>query len=131
MKKFLFGILPFLMVALVSMTFTACSSDDDDETGNDNVLVGSWYGSISDYKSTLTFNRNGKGKDEWSNRVDGVVKKGVEEFNYAIVYYNEGLGEGMIRVVYTAGMMSGNSYNQEFTVSGNKLYYDGLTWTKR
>ena len=50
MKKFLFGLLPFLLMAVCAVSFTACSSDDDDEGGPADAasaIAGEYEGNVS------------------------------------------------------------------------------------
>lgn len=45
MKKYFFYLTAFLMIALTSVSFTACSSDDDDEPSlsfSKEIIVGKW-----------------------------------------------------------------------------------------
>ena len=55
MKKYFFFLTAFLMIALTSVRFTACSSDDDDEsTISKAELIGTWYTLEDDWVLVFT-----------------------------------------------------------------------------
>ena len=47
-KKFILSLMTSLMVAMMSVAFTSCSSDDSDGGSGDNALVGTWRKIYSD-----------------------------------------------------------------------------------
>lgn len=55
MKKYFFYLTAILMIALTSVSFTACSSDDDDETSVSKAeLIGTWYTLEDDWVLVFT-----------------------------------------------------------------------------
>ena len=81
MKKYLFGLLAIMMVAMVSVSFTSCSKDDSDS----DTLVGTWkYSFGSNSYVILTFYEDGTGlykefdHGEW------------EEMGESFIYTREG-----------------------------------------
>lgn len=59
MKTFrYFGVV--LIAILVSVAFTACSSDDDDDNGYSTAIIGTWTEQgTSSYSTEITFNSDG------------------------------------------------------------------------
>ncbi|MBQ7422344.1 MAG: hypothetical protein IJV27_09430 [Prevotella sp.] len=66
-KKFFWNLLTFMLVAMLSVSFVSCSSDDDDSV--DNSIVGTWEDTnYIDGTWQWTFNSNGKGSCKVSDR---------------------------------------------------------------
>lgn len=60
-KKYLMHLLAVMMVAIVSVGFASCSSDDDDEKDNgySTSILGSWQTDDENFTTEMTFNANG------------------------------------------------------------------------
>ena len=57
MKKYFLYLMAVIMIALVSVSFTACSSDDDEESSiSKSELLGTWYTLEDDW--VLVFNES-------------------------------------------------------------------------
>ncbi|MBP5339472.1 MAG: hypothetical protein J6Z14_09290 [Prevotella sp.] len=55
MKKYFFYMMAILMIAMVNVSFTACSSDDDNEaTISKSELIGTWYTLEDDWVLVFT-----------------------------------------------------------------------------
>ena len=72
MKKFQFGVFAMMIMALVCVGFTSCGSSDDDDNGgggsHDSNLVGTWYNTTSQDKTTIAYRFDANGKcyyNEW------------------------------------------------------------------
>lgn len=114
-----------MMVALLSVTFVACSDDDDDDdSSSGSSVVGTWSGSwsYSDESETitLTFKSNGTGtyvdvyKDSY----------GTEKETGTFTYKMEGQSKGIITLKYYdsysySGYVTDYLY---FEIKGKKMY---------
>lgn len=102
MKKILF----FLMLAIMPLTFAACSSDDDNDTpNNSSKIVGVWqeiaYGGFGDiyvfgadktYKtySTVSNYKNGKTRETGTYTFDGKQIALNGGFKYDVTFSENG-----------------------------------------
>ena len=89
-KSILWSMLAIMMVAMLSVGFSACSKDDD------SGVVGTWSGRDGTYQITFTFSKNGSGT-YISRNDDSSSKKGTEAgpFTYTIEASSKG-SKGMI-----------------------------------
>lgn len=124
--KNLWYLLAFVVAAVLSVNFVACSKDDEEEGGGsvDTTLVGKWCGDSSeDYFEEWTFKSDGTGERHTDDRTVGTYDK----FTYSIAssnrqsdsYYGYTIS-GKVDVKYT------NSGNQK-TYS---FYKEGDSWLK-
>lgn len=118
----LIGITLFAM--LMSVSYSACSSSSDDESGN-NPLIGIWKSiQPSDYDSNvyvdvLTFRPDGSGIAEYYNEKDGYDKH-PEPFKYI---YNSS--------TFTLDFGDGSPETYQYSISGNEMKinkYGGKTY---
>ena len=89
-KSILWSMLAIMMVAMLSVGFTACTKDDFD------LVVGTWSGREGTYQITFTFSKNGSGTYIFRND-DSSSKKGTEagSFTYTTEAKSKG-SKGMI-----------------------------------
>ena len=82
------------MVAMMSLSLTACGDGDEDDTGgggrsSSNPLVGTWrYNHSSSDYCTYTFNSSGSGNFVHPSQDVN------DPFNYRITSYDSGAGPG-------------------------------------
>ena len=72
-KKYILGMLTMLIVALMSVCFTACGDDDDNDLGNGTPTSGKWYlvtygSSACTHGEYIQFR---SGKLDWNSRLGG------------------------------------------------------------
>ena len=104
-----------LLIMMCSMTFVACSSDDD----TPNNLVGDWHG-YSDKRSVyVTFNSNGTGTMEmtWESTT---YKEARATFSYS-VNGNEIICNGLIAEASTTGDALQENFTMTFYLNGSIL----------
>ena len=110
-----------LVAIIMSVNFTACSDDDDD-----NPIVGTWRGEVVDdgkggYSESFTFNADGSGI--WQEFKDG-KQIDSESFKYSL--------DGD-KITFT--WSDGETYTSTFSISGNRLTIkdnsDSVTYTKQ
>lgn len=112
-----------MMVAMLSVGFTACSDDDDNNNdGGGNTVVGTWSGVDEDgYMLTLTFNSNNTGvlRETYLNYSD---------YTYSFTYTMKNENSGSLTYMENEGKYY--TYTCTFTLSGNTLIlnYDGDTY---
>lgn len=118
-KSILLSLLTMIMVAMLSAGFVACSDEgDDDDSGSNSLVVGTWSGIWDDYvHMTVTFKKNGTGVaiSSWP----GGSEK--EEFSYKMTGKSEGV------VTYEWYDDSYGKYETEhsyFKIEGKKMYLD-------
>ena len=90
-KSILWSMLAIMMVAMLSVGFTACTKDDFD------LVVGTWSGRSGTYQNTFTFSKNGSGTYIFRNDDSSSSKKGTEagSFTYTTEAKSKG-SKGMI-----------------------------------
>jgi hypothetical protein len=132
MKKNYLYLLGALLLAVLSVAFVACGSDDDDDNGvgtsgdNQTLLVGTWSrkvtGSCAGTES-WTFNKNGTGYFTMNTSCN----KGSSSFTYSIITYAPTSRIGYVRIIYT---QEDRKWDGDFTLNGNSLYLGGASYTK-
>lgn len=80
------NLLAVMMLALMSVAYVSCSSDDNDDPigdGADSRIVGTWYDVNYNYTRAWRFEKNGKcqytewgkkGSEEWSTDSEDIGK---------------------------------------------------------
>lgn len=103
-----------LLTVLFSVSFSACSSSSDDESGN-NPLIGVWksiqpsgYDS-NVYVDVLTFKSDGSGITEYYNEKDGYDKT-PETFKYTYTIST-----------FTLDFGDGDPETYQYSISGNEM----------
>ena len=82
MKKNLLNWMTILMVAIVSVGFMSCNSDNDADDSKASIF-GTWRNDSSDGYDLITFNANGKGTySEYYYEGKKELLKEVEAFDY-------------------------------------------------
>lgn len=108
-----------ILLAMVVIA-PACSDDDDNNNGGGagkNALVGTWVGYDSDGDMvTLVFKADGTGIEEYEYDSD------VEDFTWTAT-------ESTITFIYASEPGKPNTVG--YSLSGNKLTIEGITFTKR
>lgn len=101
-KEFLWSMLTFVMVAMLSVGFVSCG---DDDSGSDIPIVGTWVDTDDNSDVSFTFNGDGSGylKD----------KSGTSNFNYA---YDE--SSKTLKLWYVNSSLV---YTYTVTLTGNTL----------
>jgi hypothetical protein len=116
-----------LLTVLFSVSFSACSSSSDDESGN-NPLIGVWksiqpsgYDS-NVYVDVLTFKSDGSGITEYYNEKDGYDKT-PETFKYTYTIST-----------FTLDFGDGDPETYQYSISGNEMKtnrHGGSTYIKQ
>ena len=138
MRKFIIGFFPFLLCALISMSFVACGDDDDDEeeysSENDNIdpekaLIGTWEYSDSNKEETFTFKSDYTGKNYMYYKSSKVTNKAAitwKMYGYPYTIKYEGLNK------WSGSGESGEDWIEGTLTFDGKNLYDGKTkYTKR
>lgn len=132
MKKFRFIAMMFVAI-MTCVTFSACSDDDDDNSGNTSEIVGTWYSTDNGKRSVVvTFNedRTGYLESTWNGLT---YHKYIYTFTYTY-------GGGVVKCDGTMVESSEDgtetsSYSMEFKYSGGQLtggrWADAQTYRKR
>lgn len=119
-----------LFVAMLGLSFTACSDDDDDNgsggNGNSNI-VGTWY--KSEYGQTVQFTFNSNGKGTAMIIYDNEVENDEASFDYIIETSSDGsqtikfiwTGDGYI--TYLKNVRYDLTVSASQLIIGNKTYY--------
>lgn len=90
MKKFLFGVLPFILIGFSSLTLQSCV---DETFSEDRLLIGTWTSPYNDRVSTLTFTVDGR----FNKYVYGTTQTGEGTYSYnekqatLVLSYDRGL----------------------------------------
>ena len=133
-RQYLYAMITMVMVGIASFCFTACSSNDDEGSSGQSLLVGSWYNSWSnDVRSgidTYTFYSDGTGITRWETTDYDPYEYNSysNNFRYEIVEYDNYLKTGTFIVRYAG---SSDYRLITFRINGNQLTIDGQTYTKR
>lgn len=127
-KSILWSMLAIMVVAMLSVGFAACGSDDDDSGSS---VVGTWSGKDGSSTITLTFNSNNTGmyienyKDSYSG--------GKETISTSFTYSMVDSSKGILMVNVPDKWYSGSStWTYYFVISGNTMsiyeddFYDDL-----
>lgn len=128
-KSILWSMLAIIMVAMLSVGFSACG-DDGDENDKSNSVVGTWTGRDGYHRLTLTFSSNNTGTilsiwdDEPGRDTDTVDFKYVmESKNEGTITYEElDSGKYYTKILYfrfegTTMYLSDPYYNESFTLT--------------
>lgn len=127
-KSIIWSVLAIMMVAMLSVGFAACGSDDDDSGSG---VVGTWSGKDGRDQLTLTFNSGGTGI--YVSRYDDSYS-GMETDTGSFTYTMEGSSKGVIML---RDYDSYSGYQTEilyFVIEGKTMsiyedyYYDDLEW---
>lgn len=137
-KKYFWSLLTFMMVAMLSVSFTACSSDDDEDSSN-GILVGEWQecdangvfrNDATDYEvSHMRLRSNGTG-DWWT------VTKGKEDsYKYSFNYSGSFNGtSGTITMTITSSTDAseiGQSESERVTYENGILHGEEIYYKKK
>ena len=126
-KNLLWSMLAILMVTMLSVGITACSSDDDD----DKAVVGTWSGQDGRDYLTLTFKSDGTGT-YISRYYDSY--SGMETDSGTFTYVMEGDNKGMINIRFYDSYYGYENETIFFVIEGKTMslfedyYYDDLEW---
>lgn len=85
-----------LLVPMMAVAFTGCSSDDDDNDGgkkSSSSIVGTWRYNFSTGYQIVTFNSNGTGSMREHDNYDG-----MDDTDYFRYSYNK--SAGLISIIY-------------------------------
>lgn len=129
MKKFLFSVMPFLMMAMCVFTFSACSDDDDDSGSNGSAIVGTWVERFdySSYVGVTTFNFNADGTGVKSYRQEYSDNPGLTQDPVSFYYtYNGETGAITLKFENDGTLYSGTA-----SITGKTLVlkYGGTYYT--
>lgn len=89
MKRFLWSLLTFIMVAMLNVGLSSCGDDDEGDSANvPSELIGTWYkiSGPSKYSMNFTFNSDGTGKGDVSH--NNIISYSSFVFTYS--YKNNG-----------------------------------------
>lgn len=128
-KRILWSMLAIIMVAMLSIGFGACSSDDDNDSSSG--VVGTWSGQDGKDYLTLTFKSGGSGT--WTSRYYDSYS-GMETDNGSFTYKMDGKSKGMITIKEYDSYSGYNTEHIYFEIEGKKMYLyedgygDDLEW---
>lgn len=128
MKKNVYLLVAMAMVALMSVGFTSCSSDDEEsETLIDSPIIGTWKTGISGVEATIIFNKNAT--VTYVSIIKGTTKRSEGTFEVSSG------SDGIVKIYWKD---SNVPEFLEFKIVGNKMTTNGvlsskgeLTWTKQ
>lgn len=124
-KKYIWTLLTFMVVAMISVGITSCSKDsDDDGSGGDtnSALVGTWSRSYNtgDGKTATeswTFNQSSSGSYRNAYQTATFTYYDAQGYLYLKIKYND--------------MSSYVEDVKQYSISGQTLYLDGNKFTKQ
>ena len=119
-KSFFWSMLTVIMVAIMSISFSACG-DDDDAPGDGTGVVGVWEGKSGPDNVVATFKSNGTGTLDWTIHDDATYYES-ETFTY--VKDSETSGTMVVNEhdYDSNGRSSGSStYIMKYSISGNVM----------
>lgn len=124
MKKFRFIAMMFVAI-MTCVTFSACSDDDDDNSGNTSEIVGTWYATVANGKARiyLTFNSDNTGQldYEWDNvnytraiyTFTYTYSGGNVKCNGTIVHSSDGTSPQEMTFKYSNGQLTGGRWTTD------------------
>ena len=77
-KKHFWSLLTFVMVAMLSISFTACGSDDDDDNGVSTSVVGKWLRQTSSLREELNVKADKTWVVNWQEETSSGTNSGKE-----------------------------------------------------
>ena len=83
-KKYFWSLLTFMMVAMLSISFTACGSDDDNDNGANGTVVGKWLRQTSSLKEELHVKADGTWIVYWQEKTSSETVSGEESGTWEI-----------------------------------------------
>lgn len=104
-----------LFVAMLSMSFTACSDDDDDNGGSASSIVGVW--TDDEDETTLTFRSDGTGELK--------TESGTSNLKYTYSYDTTS-DSGTLKYWF---LDSSTVYTYKVTITGNTMMWSSGTYT--
>lgn len=125
-KKFIWSLLTFMMIAMMSVAFASCSKDSEDESGGGNgsassALVGTWS---RNYQT----GDGKKAKETWSFK--GSSGSYSNAYQTATFTYYDAQGFLYLKIKYS-DMSSYVEEVKQYSINGNTLYLDGNQFTKQ
>ena len=125
-----------LFVAMLSLSFTACSDDDDDPKEGNNSIVGTWerettlYGNNGSFDATvrLVFKSGQKGtatiiyKNGWD----------PEDFNFQYIYREES-GYATVEFIWTGSttVLYDTGVEYDVSITPDRLIIDGDVYVRK
>ena len=135
-QKSILSWMTIVLMAFVCVAVFSCSKSDDNSSGSNNPLVGTWTatGSNSYYSSwveTLAFTNNSGTYNAVYTKKSGGTETESETFNYSLIDYNNGSGH-VLRTL-TSGGSIGKEDVVTFVINNNHLTFNGFgsTFTKK
>lgn len=114
-KKYFWSLLTFVMVAMLSVSFTACGSDDDNDNGVSSSIVGKWLRETSSLREEVHIKADKTWIVYWQEKTSKETYSGEESGTWD---YDE--DNGILTVVTINGEKPGTrTFDAE--VDGNKL----------
>lgn len=130
-KKFLFGMLAFCLVAIMSVCITSCSNDDDDNGFSNDDIVGTWNltdvevdgkwydvtsGVYSRFGATISFYSDGTyyGHGALGNGSGTWKRKGSTITTYV---------DGEVYIVYKVNSVNGNTMSGTMTQGSSTMNF--------
>ena len=108
-----------MMVAMLSVGFVACSSDDDDS--DSGSVVGTWSGTTDDdVHLSLNFKKNGTGT--WTQRYYDSYYGTEERGSFSFSYEMESKSKGIIITTYYDSYSGDESDYLFFKIEGKKMF---------
>ena len=123
MKKLKWTMLAVLTLAVLSISFVACSSSDDDDRGDGTGVVGVWEGKSGTNDTVVaTFRSNGTGTMDWEI-IDDETYYSTESFSYV----KDSETSGIMTVKRadddssSRGSSGSSTYILTYSISGNTM----------
>lgn len=123
-----------LFVAMLSLSFTACSSDDDDPKEGNSSIIGTWERSgltINGLRGTalLKFNTNNSGS------VTAIYDDGTDSdvYNFQYIFREKEGGRSTVEFIWTGTsyiMYEGN-YEYDVSITPDRLVIDGDIYVRK
>lgn len=121
--NYLQTLIVMLMCVLMSLSLTACSSDDDGDPGDTSAVVGLWRGSDYDHfysNVTIRFDSDGTGYATIEH-VGAYVTVSRATFTYK-VKGKKVTTKGVLSKANSDGETETRDFNNTYEISGNTLY---------
>ena len=120
MKKTFREFSMILLVMLMAVSFSACSSDDDDYSS----IVGTWYTENNSEYVEMTFKKDGTVTGYWKDLYHGETIIETDKGHYDVI-------KDVLRIWWDS---EDEPFSVTFSISGNKMTTSengGIVWTRK
>ena len=122
-KKNVLHLMAIMMVAMLSVSFISCGSDDDDDAGSvSSDIVGTWVAHGGKRTVTYVFESNGSGKSSYYyGGSSGYWRQGEGAFTWGRKGNTVTVKGGYWADINSDGETSEGTYNETFEYNGSTL----------